>query len=613
MQTSDSKSYMVILNCKRSILLFVYVYIFYKDVMTDTSFAFMPAQGIGRGSEIDHKRGLEIERRVKAEDTFILCYKILEAEIFYAGISCSNDANDTKNVVSIKDMFENRFDEYELVKCLMKFIMYLDKHGMVPCRSREDGNLPEIVDFFSGKFIRYLEADGTYTYSWFDNQKNIIDGSVVIYVDLVHGPCSCENDPYRSLISTILPRLKSMYWRRFDHDQMFFQVSHPPFGVMASPHMKSTTKIDQSENAYTDAAIAGAEGMSIVATSDRKYNEDMTETVNKHFADAELRCREETERTIIAPDGKQLPISYMHAWAVRRVEMPVGYEPANFQPPQYVPIEDQENALSLRIRNLMGVTSSDSESGGRKLEAHVKSQKETLNRTVVERRKQIAHVFKFLYSHFLRKSLVSTLEKKKKASYEVIEKVPSTYLEYYRWMVKERKLREHSSFNRDMMDEENERERAFIEKVEQTANKLILEADGERTYLDRDVVISHLLTIMKKTTEIAVIDRKLDKTEVCELVFTTSNARTSETILEMYSNGLIPPNEASFMMLRNEGIEERTAEEISRACTGISPTDTAKLELEYKKLEVQKMATENKRKEGEGGKVQKPSKKSKTK
>ena len=563
---------------------------------------------------VDTAQGIRIEQRVKKEDAFPSCYADLKAEIFHSGIALRRVNGDSTEIVEIKDLFENLFTEKDLINLLMRFQIYNDKHGMVPCR-RVKGQLPELVDFFSGEFHRTLRVTGKYDYDWVNGRSNTIDGSVTVYVDPDTGPTHSEIDPYNSRISRIMQHLDNMYWKRVDHAYMHYQVCHPPFGVMASAHMKSTTKIDPSENAFVDAALAGAENISIVAAADRRYNEETTATINRHFDEAVRRSEHSAStRLVTLPDGSRKPLSFMQSWAVHRVEMPVGFEPASFQAPPYVSIEEDEKSITNRIHRLLGVPVTESGSGANKLAANVATQNESLKKAVADRREHISAVFIFLYNNFLRELLVEELEDNKKAlSDELYEKVPSTYMEYYRWMMEEQRLRDHAVIDKEFILDEQEQERRLIEKVEQTTNKLLLEAETEGTILDRDVVISHLMMIMRNVTEIVVTDRKLDSLDQYELVFRKSTFHDRELIIEMHTNGLISTKDASEIILINEGVDPETADMLSRSCTGISPTDAAKFELEKEKIKVQKVAAETKRKESASeGKGQKPAKKSKT-
>jgi hypothetical protein len=78
-------------------------------------------------------------------------------------------------------------------------------------------------------------------------------------------------------------------------------------------------------------------------------------------------------------------------------------------------------------------------------------------------------------------------------------------------------------------------------------------------------------------------------------------------LIEMHEHGLISSQAASEMILLNEGTDEITAAALAKSCTGISPVDAAKIELEYEKLKVQ-----NKRNDKpQGGKAQPKKKKPK--
>jgi hypothetical protein len=454
--------------------------------------------------DLDTSRGIAIEQRVKTEDSFADCYNTLFPEVFHAGIGIALEGSDM--IEAVEKIFS--FDETDLINLLSTASMYVDKHGMVPFRKTKDGQLPEVVDFFSGKFVRRIEADGEIKYGWLTNLRNAEDSSVDIYIDPIHGPSMSENDPYRSLISTMLHHLEAMYWKRIDHAQMYYQLCHPPFGVMASTGNRANTKIDPSENSFIDAANAGAQGMSIVSASERRYNEETSETVDKHFNEAVSRSTVEGKRVQYAVNGTRVETYALQTWATRRVKMPDGYEPVAFQQPHYIPINEDEQALNMRIHRLLGVPLSDTGGGGNKLAANIAAQRESLKNSVARRRTQLRDIFKFVFYNFLQEALVSDLKDRKEVVYKQLNSHPTTYLEYYRWMATEEKLRDHPTIDTMIIQIEEERKRRFMEKIEQTTNHLLLEAEGNGVILDRDVVISHLMAIEKDTIEFGSIQTR---------------------------------------------------------------------------------------------------------
>lgn len=547
-------------------------------------------------SDVDRPRGLAIEQRVKSEDSFANCYNALFPEVFHAGIGVAVAGNEA--IEEVGTVFNSNFDESDLMNLLMVASMYVDKHGMVPFRKRREGQLPEVVDFFSGKFARRIHVDGEVEYGWLNNARNAEDSAVKIYIDPIHGPSLSETDPYNSLISTLLHHLENMFWMRIDHSQMYYQLSHPPFGIMSSTGSRALAKIDPSENAFVDAANAGAQGLSIVASSERRFNDESTETVDKHFNAAVSRAAVEGARVRHEVNGLRTETFGMQAWATRRIKLPDGYEPVAFQQPQYVSIQENEEALSNRIHRLLGVPMTESSGGGNRLATSINAQRDSLKKSIARRREQMKNIFKYVFDNFLHEALVSDFTEKKDVIHSELESHPITYLEYYRWMVNEEKLRDHPVIDTMIEQVKDERRRRFAEQLEQTTNKLLLEAEREGTLLDRDVVLSHLTAISRNAEAIGTIQEKLDGGLNYSLVFNKTAFHDREVLLEMHDHGLISPQAASEMILLNEGTDEITAAKLSQGCTGISPTDSAKLELEYEKLKVQKI--NDKLKEGKG-------------